>query len=58
MSPKGGFPSRSEYQLERNDADRVAISDVERALDEMLFAGGTLNLKLLGGEDVDAGDLA
>jgi len=27
-------------------------------LDEMLFAGGTLNLKLLGGEDVDPGDLA
>ena len=25
------------------------LSDVDRALDEMLFSGGTLNVKLLGG---------
>ena len=29
--------------------DSPAMTDVEAALDEMLFSGGTLNVKLLGG---------
>ncbi|MBW3595898.1 MAG: AAA family ATPase [Planctomycetes bacterium] len=35
-------------QLERNGSSALAIGDIENALDEMLFRGGSLNLKLLG----------
>lgn len=32
------------------DARCIELEDVENALDEMLFSGGSLNLKLLGAE--------
>jgi AAA+ superfamily predicted ATPase len=39
-----------QFHLERGGPGRVEWEDVERALDEMLFRGGSLNLKLLGAE--------
>ncbi len=38
----------TQYSLERNGDGELQLADVENALDEMLFRGGTLNLKLLG----------
>ena len=38
-----------QFQLERERADGLEAQDVENALDEMLFSGGSLNVKLLGG---------
>jgi ATP-dependent 26S proteasome regulatory subunit len=38
----------AQYHLERGRAEPLAIEDLDQALDEMLFAGGSLNLKLLG----------
>ena len=38
-----------QFRLEREDATAVVQQDVEEALDEMLFSGGSLNVKLLGG---------
>jgi hypothetical protein len=35
--------------LETNDGQPLASKDVQNALEEMLFSGGTLNVKLLGG---------
>jgi hypothetical protein len=37
-----------QFQLERDGGRRIEWDDVEKALDEMLFSGGSLNLKLLG----------
>jgi hypothetical protein len=51
-----------QFRLER-DAEagpgdgRIELADVEAALDEMLFSGGSLNVKLLGGV-ADADDAA
>jgi hypothetical protein len=42
-----------QFHLERNGAGCVELADVEAALNEMLFSGGSLNLKLLGGVGVD-----
>ena len=39
-----------QFHLESNGSGRIDLSDVDRALDEMLFSGGSLNLKLLGAE--------
>jgi len=39
-----------QFHLERNGTDTITLADVEAALEEMLFSGGTLNLKLLGAE--------
>jgi cell division protease FtsH len=40
-----------QFQLEREAAaGRLEPQDVENALDEMLFSGGSLNVKLLGGK--------
>lgn len=39
-----------QFHLERNGTDSLQLPDVEAALDEMLFSGGSLNLKLLGAE--------
>ena len=47
-----------QFQLQKNGAQSLAQDDVNQALDEMLFRGGSLNLKLLGAEarlDVGAG---
>jgi cell division protease FtsH len=43
-----------QFQLERDSSQQIEWRDVERALDEMLFSGGSLNLKLLGAEGADA----
>ena len=39
-----------QFHLERSDSGKIELGDVEKALDEMLFVGGSLNLKLLGAE--------
>jgi hypothetical protein len=39
-----------QFHLERADSNRIEWEDVEKALEEMLFRGGSLNLKLLGAE--------
>ena len=38
-----------QFHLERSDSGRIELPDVEAALEEMLFSGGSLNRKLLGG---------
>jgi ATP-dependent 26S proteasome regulatory subunit len=38
-----------QFQLERDGAHDIQPCDVENALEEMLFSGGSVNLKLLGG---------
>lgn len=40
----------AQNSLEQSDNGDVRLVDVENALDEMLFRGGMLNLKLLGGQ--------
>lgn len=42
-----------QFRLERNGAGGIELPDVEYALEEMLFSGGSLNLKLLGAEGID-----
>lgn len=37
-----------QFHLERSDTGAPELSDVENALEEMLFSGGSLNAKLLG----------
>jgi cell division protease FtsH len=39
-----------QFQLERDGDGGIEAGDVENALDEMLFAGGSLNVRLLGGD--------
>ena len=39
-----------QFHLERSDTGVLELADVENALEEMLFSGGSLNLKLLGAE--------
>jgi len=38
-----------QFQIERDGSHRLEPQDVDDALDEMLFSGGSLNVKLLGG---------
>jgi len=38
----------AQFCLERDGSGTLSIPDVKNALDEMLFSGGSLNLKLLG----------
>jgi hypothetical protein len=39
----------AQFMLERApDADAVTVADVDAALEELLFTGGSLNRKLLG----------
>jgi ATP-dependent 26S proteasome regulatory subunit len=42
-----------QLHLERSDQGPIEWQDIERALDEMLFSGGSLNLKLLGAENIN-----
>jgi ATP-dependent 26S proteasome regulatory subunit len=42
----------AQFHLERNGTQALSIGDVDAALEEMLFGGGSLNLKLLGAEGV------
>jgi ATP-dependent 26S proteasome regulatory subunit len=46
-----------QFHLEGNGTGRIELKDVENALDEMLFSGGSLNLKLLGAAE-RAGEVA
>ena len=39
----------AQFHLERDGSGRLGLEDVESALDELLFSGGSLNRKLLGG---------
>lgn len=39
----------AQFLLRENVGEHLRLSDVEGALEEMLFAGGSLNVKLLGG---------
>ena len=39
----------AQFHLERDSTGSVALEDVEAALEELLFRGGSLNRKLLGG---------
>lgn len=39
----------AQFQLERDGSGDLAAEDIDAALDELLFSGGTLNRKLLGG---------
>jgi histone H3/H4 len=41
----------AQCHFERDKSRTLTLPDVERALDEMLFSGGSLNLKLLGAEE-------
>lgn len=43
----------AQYLLQRGDGDELKLKDVQDALEEMLFAGGTLNVKLLGGASTE-----
>jgi hypothetical protein len=40
----------AQFQIETSAGDALSMSAVDSALEEMLFAGGTLNRRLLGGE--------
>ena len=39
-----------QFHLERTKTQAIELLDIEGALDEMLFSGGSLNMKLLGAE--------
>ena len=39
----------AQASIERDGAKRSTPADLAEALDDMLFTGGTLNIKLLGG---------
>lgn len=41
----------AQFNIERNGDGNLIAADVASALDEMLFSGGSLNLKLLGAQD-------
>jgi hypothetical protein len=41
-----------QFHIERDGAGEVNHDDVDNALNEMLFSGGSLNLKLLGAEEM------
>jgi len=43
-----------QFHIERDGAAEIDRADVDAALDEMLFSGGSLNLKLLGAGQLDA----
>ncbi|MDB5391528.1 MAG: ftsH3 2, partial [Planctomycetaceae bacterium] len=40
----------TQFQLERDGTGSMTIEDVNNALEELLFSGGSLNRKLLGGK--------
>jgi hypothetical protein len=46
-----------QFHLERHNSGRIEWQDIEAALEEMLFSGGSLNLKLLGAEGVNGAGL-
>jgi len=38
----------AQYHLQNGNQDELAAEDINLALEDMLFTGGTLNVKLLG----------
>jgi len=44
----------AQYCLEDCSRDSLTRADVDGALEEMLFSGGSLNVKLLGGAAADS----
>jgi ATP-dependent 26S proteasome regulatory subunit len=46
-----------QFHLERHGSGQIEWPDIEAALDEMLFSGGSLNLKLLGAEGINGAGL-
>lgn len=44
----------AQFTLEDGHAGRLTLEDLSSALDEMLFSGGSLNVKLLGGPEPSA----
>jgi len=48
----------AQYHVQANGEGVLALERVESALDEMLFSGGSLNLKLLGGALSDGASLS
>ena len=42
-----------QFHLEQNGTSQIELKDIDNALDEMLFSGGSLNLKLLGAEGAE-----
>ncbi|MDB5336580.1 MAG: ftsH3 2 [Planctomycetaceae bacterium] len=47
----------SQFLLEREGAKKMTIEDIDNALQELLFSGGTLNRKMLGGQ-IDEAEVA
>ena len=47
----------TQFHLERDGSVSIALEDVEHALEEMLFSGGSLNRKLLGGQVAEPADV-
>jgi ATP-dependent 26S proteasome regulatory subunit len=43
-----------QFHIERNGDSEINRTDVDAALEEMLFSGGSLNLKLLGAGGMEA----
>lgn len=43
-----------QFHIEREDSGDIGHDDIDNALNEMLFRGGSLNLKLLGAVDPDS----
>jgi SpoVK/Ycf46/Vps4 family AAA+-type ATPase len=43
----------AQFQIETSGGKLLAQASVDAALEEMLFAGGALNRRLLGGEEAD-----
>jgi len=43
----------AQFQFEIGEKSELKQSAVDNAIEEMVFSGGTLNLKLLGGSSTD-----
>lgn len=43
-----------QFHIERNGGSEINHADVDQAIDEMLFSGGSLNLKLLGAGELES----
>jgi cell division protease FtsH len=42
-----------QFHLEKNQDGQLTLPAVQEALEEMLFHGGSLNVKLLGGASIE-----
>ena len=48
----------AQSSLARDGGNSITSDDIDEALDDMLFTGGRLNVKLLGGADAEPGRCA